>query len=65
MKKRCRVCKNEYVIDDSDFNEGQQLNKQDIRCCSQACYEKYQRFLRARERKYQKPMHKSDWNPIP
>lgn len=84
MKKRCRVCKAEYTIDDNSFSgkkieedervivaetevnqSGIMIDNDRLRCCSQACYSKYSRFIRTRYESKNKIMHKSDWNPIP
>jgi len=64
IKKYCKVCKTVYFIKIDDFVNGYSLKKEDVRCCSQECYIKLNRFNRARELKYNKPSHKVNWNPF-
>lgn len=70
LKKKCKMCKTDYLIDEDTFNGAFQKDEsgvsvgcsnEQVRFCSEYCF---QRHTKAKHSERPKGVHKSDWDPI-
>nr|DAL05356.1 MAG TPA: Protein of unknown function (DUF983) [Caudoviricetes sp.] len=59
--RKCKVCKQEYRIEEADFKQGTSAGRADVHCCSKDCIVKLERL---KQKQRPSGSFRSDWNPF-